>query len=146
MNNIIFPGKDYLEIDSPMYSRVKTLAEESPNKRARICIHKNHDSLIQEMLIAVCKGSVIPLHRQNTPLEKSYVVMEGEMDVCFYDDAGDLSKRVKMGSVGSGRVISLRFPADQWTEIEVLNDSVVYYEYIQGPYRPDNTEWKREGK
>ena len=63
MSTVIRNNQDNIYIDRKKLEELKILAQNDPNKRARICLHKDDGEMIQEMIIAFCKDSYIRPHR-----------------------------------------------------------------------------------
>lgn len=127
-------------IDREELEKLKQTAREAPTKRARICLHQTHEDAIQEMLIALCRDSHVPPHRQQNK-SKTYTIIEGVMIVTYYDDCGHRVREFEMGESGSGRAFMVRFPSGQWHTVQAQSPLVVYIEAIAGPYRQEHTEW-----
>ena len=51
-------------------------------RKARFCLHKDHNDKVQEMVIGICNGVYVPPHRQKDK-NKSYHILEGVLRVVF---------------------------------------------------------------
>ena len=60
--NTIFNSKNIVNYNQNLLSRLKKIADKSPRKRSRICIHKSKKAKTHEMIIALKKGSYIQPH------------------------------------------------------------------------------------
>ncbi len=120
--------------------KLKDAAIQTPQKIARICLHRNHKDHIQEMLIAIHRDTYLAPHKQ--PLkEKSYIIIEGEMRLAFFDDNGTISNFIDLSeSSGAGDFIC-RFDAGRWHTPVSKSLQCVYLEIIPGPFEPDKTCW-----
>ena len=85
MSTVIRNNQDTIYIDKKKLEELKILAQNDPNKRARICLHKNDEEMVQEMIIAFCKDSYIRPHRHIDKSE-SYHIIEGRIEIIFYND------------------------------------------------------------
>jgi cupin fold WbuC family metalloprotein len=139
MNNVRFAGADAIAIGEEDLAWLKEAALQSPLRRARICLHVNHQAQVQEMLIALCQGSYIPPHRHRVKTE-SYHVVEGEMDVLVLDDAGNLAQRISLGPARSGKSFLFRQTGKMWHTVLPLTPFVLMHETTTGPYSPGETE------
>jgi len=115
-------------------------ARTNPLKRARINLHQSPEDIIQEMVIALCKGSYICPHRQRNK-EKSYSLIEGEMIVAFFNDLGRCTRSIRMGRERDRDPVVYRFASDEWHTVISLSETVIYVETTSGPYRPEETEF-----
>ena len=127
-------------IDPQRIDKLKQVAADDPLKRARICLHRSHDDLVQQMLIAVDKDSYIRPHRQ-LEKEKSYIVIEGGMSVVFFDDSGKVTRKIEMSDSSNGKVSMCRFNSSIWHMLQIHSNVVLYLESIEGPFRKRNTEY-----
>jgi glucose-6-phosphate isomerase len=114
---------------------IKKQATLSEIKRARICLHKDHNDPVQEMFIVLCKGTYIPPHRQKG-LYKTYYLYEGELDVLFFEDQ-ELVKKIVFNK--EKPIIHLK--ASVWHTVLVKSDLCIYTEVIAGPYEEGRTEF-----
>ena len=73
-------------------SSLKHAAVIAERKRARICLHDNHEDPVQQMLIALRRESYVQPLRQNGK-RKSYCVVEGAIVLAFFDDLGELIEK-----------------------------------------------------
>lgn len=92
------------------------------------------------MVIAVQGRRYIRPHRQRSK-EKSYTVLEGELTVMFWNDAGEPLRSLDMSAPGSGQALVHRFAAGMWHTVVPRSETVIYVETIAGPFLPGGTEW-----
>lgn len=142
MSEAVFYEQDVIAIGPEQLDQLKQLATRAPRKRARLCLHKDHSDKVQEMMIAVCKESYIRPHRQVNK-NKSYHVIEGDLVVAFFDELGQIIRRIEMGITNSGKTFLYRFPGSQWHTVIALSNIVIYVETIAGPF--EGTEFATWG-
>jgi len=142
MSSLLTPGKTLVGVnaDYSMLKQLKQLAKKTELKRSRICLHSSENALIQEMIIAVCKESLITPHRQ-LDKNKSYLIIEGDLNVIFYDNSGNIIEKTEMSAKKNEKIFAYRFDAGIWHTIIPLSDMVVFKETIDGPYIKENTEY-----
>lgn len=126
--------------DDEAVARVRQAAAESPRKRARLCLHADAAATLHEMLIALRRGTEIPIHRHPGKAE-CYHVIAGEFTLRIVDDRGAPLRDVPMGPPGSGRVFLCRIAAGLWHTVEVESDEVLLHESTSGPLIPGDTEY-----
>ena len=140
MSTTSFPSQDIVEIDQAQIEKLKVSAAESPLKRARICLHHSHDDKVQEMVIAFCRGTYNPPHRHQDKSE-SFHVIEGELVVVFFDDLGNVTRRIKLGRPESGDLTFLyRLSNTLWHTVVPLSEFVVIHETTSGPFVKSENE------
>ncbi len=114
---------------------IKKKALCSDTRRARILLHDGHEDKVQEMVIAICKDSYVPPHRQ-TNLEKTYYIQEGQLEILFFDE-NEIIKKILLGDDNK----ICRFNASVWHTVVAKTDLCVYSEVIAGPYKEGRTEF-----
>lgn len=133
MSSTFFYGQDIAEIRSEQLNQLKLAAKEAAPKRARFCLHRDHADLIQEMVIAFCRGSYVRPHRHINKSE-SFHVIEGDLLVVFFDNSGSMIRRIEMGPIGTGKTFLYRLNADLWHTVVPLSDYVILHETTTGPF------------
>jgi cupin fold WbuC family metalloprotein len=136
-NQLKYP--DFIAISKVDLDKLIVEAENAILRRARICLHKSHDDPIQEMIIAFCQDSIVPIHR-HTEKTESFHVIQGVFDVAFYDDAQREIGRLRMGDIKSGYPFSYRLSSNSWHTIEPLSEHVIVHEIVTGPFIHNSIE------
>ncbi len=132
--NVFFPSfTDIVCVKKPNIETIKKAAKSSDVKRARYCIHASHEDSVQEMVLALCKGTEIPIHRHADKTE-SFHIIEGEVDVLLFNNEGKQTDSIKMGSCDSGMTFMYRINTDIWHTVNVISEIVVIHEIVQGPF------------
>jgi cupin fold WbuC family metalloprotein len=140
MSATFFIGDDITEITREQLEHLKQAAMQAPLKRARFCLHHSHDDKIQEMVIAFCRESYVRPHRHIDKSE-SFHVIEGELEVVFFDDGGQVTRRIKMGPFGSGHTFLYRLSSDLWHTVVPLSEFVIIHETTTGAFVKGETEF-----
>jgi cupin fold WbuC family metalloprotein len=128
-----FLGGDIVEICKEQIITLKDSARNDPLKRARFCLHRTHADTIQEMIIAFYHGSYVRPHRHKDKSE-SFHVLEGELDVVFFDDHGNITKKIRMGEAQSGKTFIYRLNSQLWHTVVIRSECVVLHEVSSGPF------------
>jgi cupin fold WbuC family metalloprotein len=131
---------ELLTLDRSQLNSLLLQAREHPMRRSRILLHKDHDAAVQEMCIVLFNGSILPPHRQRNK-QKSYWVIEGSMDLGFYDFNGGKVRSVRLSGGFGDHPSVIRFDAGVWHTPIAESEWVAFLEIIQGPYDPNQTEW-----
>jgi len=125
--NLVFYKKDII-------LKIKNLAKLTKNKRARVCIHKSTNSKINEMIIALKKGSYIRPHMHPNSKPESYHVIEGKMNVYVFSKSGKKIKVVKMGNYNSKLNFFYRMNKGYFHFPIAVSSWCVYHEVFSGPF------------
>ena len=112
---------------------LKRQALTSARKRARICAHKTNEDALHEMLIVIAAASYIRPHRHVSKSE-SFHVIEGEVDVAVFDNAGALTDVIELGARGSGRNFFYRLSHSAFHTLLIRTDYLVIHEVTNGPF------------
>ena len=115
-------------------SMLKKRAEDSPDRRARICLHGTPEQTVHVMLIAYCKDSYVHPHRHPIGKSESYQMIEGELDVLFFDDRGNIIQRIEMGTPEKGQTFIYHLSARIWHRPVPKTEVVLVCETFTGPF------------
>ena len=137
MRTTTFNKKAIFTIDPSQIESLKHVAAAARRKRARICLHHSHRDVVQEMVIAICRGSYIRPHR-HTGKSESFHVIHGELDVVFFDDCGYILQRVRMAK---GTHFLYRLSKPLWHTVLPRSKVVVIHETTSGPFIRSKTEF-----
>ncbi|MBL7085931.1 MAG: WbuC family cupin fold metalloprotein [Candidatus Cloacimonetes bacterium] len=119
---------------------MKRAAVEAPLKRARFCLHHDLTNQVHEMVIAFCRESYVRPHRHKNKSE-SFHVIEGKLAVIFFDDEGKVTRRIKMGPVGSNSTFLYRLSSNLWHTVVPLSEFVIIHETTTGPFIKEESEF-----
>lgn len=125
---------DLIVVDESWIERVKQSAKGEPLRRARLNLHRSEDDQVQEMLIAFCRDSLNSPHRHFAKSESLHAI-EGRALILFFDDTGEVKRRIKIGGPGSGLPPLYRLCSPDWHTVIPLDDMVVIHEVTTGPFR-----------
>jgi glucose-6-phosphate isomerase len=126
-----------LAVDEELLAELKALAEQSPSRRFRLCLHSSTDDPAQEMIVVHCRDNYSRPHAHRSPL--TYLVIEGSLRVLLFDDAGNVTRSIDLGARGGGSPFALRLEAGLWYMPVCLTPQVVFFETKWGPFRRDTT-------
>ena len=123
-------------VDDSWVARVKEHAKLEPLRRARLNLHHSEGDQVQEMLIAFCRDSLVAPHRHRGKSESLHVI-EGRALVVFFDDQGQVSRRLILGPPGSGLPSLYRLASESWHVVIPLDEMLVLHETSAGPFAPE---------
>jgi cupin fold WbuC family metalloprotein len=112
---------------------LKQQAQANSRKRARICAHKTNDDSLHEMVIAISAASYIHPHRHIKKSE-SFHIVEGEVDVVVFDEAGAIIDVLELGEAGSGRKFYYRLSESAYHTLLIRSDFLIVHEVTNGPF------------
>ena len=141
--SVIFASARNVALGGAEIAELKRLAARAPERRARYCLHRDHDDPVQEMVIALCRDTKIEPHRQVGKC-KTYYVVEGELAVQYYDGALRPTHDIALTAPSGAGPFAYRFAAEVWHTVRAESEFVVYVETIAGPFDPANTDWASE--
>lgn len=119
--------------------KLKAAAVAAPLRRFRYCLHKTPDDLVQQMVIAFCRDSEIPIHRHRNKTE-SFHIIEGEVDVKFFADDGSELESIHLGELNSGYPFIYRLSAPIWHTVKPCTEFVILHEITAGPFNSKDVE------
>ncbi len=126
-----FATEDLVVVDNELIKKLKSSALKEKLGRYRFCLHKDHASPIQEMVIALGKSSYVQPHRHPDNRVESYCILEGELDVVIFNNMGEVEKILSLNEKNNK---VLRIGASIWHMPIARSEWVVYHEVLQGPF------------
>mgnify|MGYP001267850597 CR=1 FL=1 len=125
MNNI-------KRFDKTMFSDLIEEAENSPRRRVNLNIHQSYSDKVQRLFIAMMPDSYVRPHRHVQEHKwEFFMVLEGALDLIFFDSKGVVTERISLCSDGDCQGVEI--PPNVW-HATVCNEPVVFMEVKQGPY------------
>lgn len=117
---------------------LKQRALGNPRRRIRICAHPDTADRLHEMLIVHTRGAYVRPHKHLQKSESVHII-EGEVNVVFFDDAGAVAEVVRMGDYGSGRKFYYRIGGPRYHTLLITSEFLVFHEVTNGPFRREDT-------
>ena len=118
-------------LDTTVVESLKQAARQSPLRRIRICLHSGLESPVQEMIIALCRDSVIEAHRHPIDKPESYHLVDGAMDVNIFNSTGKFLQQIKLRKEGAQMY---RIQGGVWHQPLAVSECAVYHEVYTGPF------------
>ena len=114
-----FPDQDIIQIRKKDLSKLKSMALDSPLKRARYCLHHTTEDPVQEMIIALHNSTYVRPHRHIGKSE-SFHIIEGILNVVIFDNFGEVKKLLKWVLIFQVKhfVIDLRIQIGIWPYLQ----------------------------
>ena len=117
---------------------LKRQALTNPRCRIRICAHPDTADRLHEMLIVHTRGAYVRPHKHLQKSESVHII-EGEVNVVFFDAAGAVAEVVRMGDYGSGRKFYYRIGGPRYHTLLITSEFLVFHEVTNGPFRREDT-------
>lgn len=116
------------------------VAQKSPLRRARICVHADANDPLQEMFVLMMKDSPKGTYRYKRASSK--LLIYGSMDVEFITDGGEVIERVSIND----ETPFIKIEAGQYHRPIITSDYILLHESHIGPWEKDFTEqWTLRG-
>ncbi len=139
VNEEVFIAEDpIVRLGDEEIAFLKRQAQANTRKRARICAHKSNDDALHEMVIAIWTSSYIHPHKHIGKSE-SFHIIEGEVDIAIFDEAGTVVDVIELGAMGSGRKFYYRLSERAFHTLLIRTDYLVVHEVTNGPFDRDRT-------
>ncbi|MDC3130689.1 WbuC family cupin fold metalloprotein [bacterium] len=143
-NNRVFYLKDSLSLVSyQVIMIIKEIAKVRKIPICRICIHKNDNEIIHEMImIHSVKTSVGPLRQKKQSI--SYHIINGKLKLSQCDRKGKILNSYILDNNhldNTQKYISIRMKANLFRKVQSLSDDTVFLEIANGPFKDKDTEW-----
>jgi len=137
---VYYPEAGIVEVTPTMISELKSIALQNPRKRSRLCAHQSPDDSLHEMLIVHARECYVRPHRHKNKVE-SFHMIEGELDVVFFEESGEIKKVIRMGTVDKGKTFYYRLPDYLYHMVIIRSDIAVFHEITEGPFRREDTDF-----
>lgn len=137
MQNVFHNTEDIIAVGTEWLPRLRQAADQSPLRRARLCLHRDNQAAVHEMLIAFCRDSLVRPHRHFDKSE-SFFMLEGSVTVLVFDDGGCRISRTDLGPLGTGLPFMYRIDGPAWHALVPLSEYAVVHEVTKGPFRQDD--------
>jgi glucose-6-phosphate isomerase len=135
-----FNTDDVLSVDAKLVETLKKRALASPSRRFRLCLHRSVEEAVQEMIVVHCRDNYSRPHRHD--VASTAMILEGEMTIVLFDDAGNVTERIEMGPRESGKPFTVRVGPRIWHMPVCRTPQLVFYETLEGPFERERmNDW-----
>ena len=136
---VLYTDRSFVVAGAEEVALLKRLAPTTPRKRCRLCTHPTPEATQQEMLIVMRGDSYVRPHRHWGKTE-TLTVLEGEADAVIFDEAGAITRLVRMAPYQTGGHFFYRMPEGTFHGLIFRSDWLVYLETTSGPFDPNRSE------
>jgi cupin fold WbuC family metalloprotein len=126
------------KIDIKVIKELSAHVGKTKLRRARICAHLDEEDDLQEMFVAVEKGSFIRPHKHLTKCE-SLSVIEGTAIAIFFHDSGSISDAFYIGRESKDHRFYYRISSPIFHMLIIISELFVFHEATTGPFRREDS-------
>lgn len=138
-DEVLYSPGEVADLSKSDISFLKSIAETTKRKRARICTHLDTSDKLHEMFIVHPLDTYVRPHRHVHKVESIHV-LEGEVDIVIFDEQGIVVDVCQLADYGSANPFYLRLNADVFHTLIIRSD-LVFHECTSGPFLPGQTEF-----
>lgn len=139
MQTVFHNSEDVTLVGPEWIAQLKSAAVQSPQRRARLCLHGADDDALHQMIIAAAGDCLFPPHRHPRKSE-SFHMIEGRLAVILFADDGTALESLLLSAVPRYGALCYRLSTPRFHTVLPLDDVVVYHEITNGPFRQGDTE------
>lgn len=122
-----------INIDPKKIDYLKLKALDSVEGKARLCLHKDFQDPLQEMIIVHIKDAYVRPHK-HTKKDESISIIEGKCLLVIFNAAGRVTNRFFMGARNKKNNLVCRIGKNTWHSMVILSDFIVFHEVASGPF------------
>ena len=130
---VLYSEDGIVKIRRQDMEQLERKAQENDRQRIRLCAHKDVNDRLHEMFIIHARDTYVRPHKHLNKSE-SFHVIEGAVDVVFFDEEGGLSDVVRMGDYSSGRFFYYRIAQPLYHTLRITSEILVFHETTSGPF------------
>ena len=139
INNAVYQSEKKLsKFNKEDINYLKSNLDDAPLKRNRICVHKNINDEIHEMLIVMDKKTYIRPAKHFNKSESLFVI-EGDAEAIFFHEDGTIKKIIKLGAYNSGDNFYYRMDEPIYHTLLIISDVFIFKEVTKGPLIESDT-------
>jgi cupin fold WbuC family metalloprotein len=120
-----------------LIDELKTIALKSTRSRSRLCLHPYISDNHQEMLIVMHKKAIERPQKRTIGFDTK-IVIEGEANLHYLNDEGDLLRIIELGRTKSHYVHTC---TSEYHALEIVSDWFVFLEILKGPFTEKTTKF-----
>ncbi len=132
-SEVLFTNSDITEVSAEDLEFLKEKSINNERKRIRLCVHKDIDDKVHEMIIVHGKGAYVRPHKHLARSESLHVI-EGEAYAIIFDDSGHISQVIHMGDKNSGSPFYYRISCAVYHSLVIVSDFFIFHEAVEGPF------------
>ena len=135
---VLYPKSSPLVLTSRDIEFLKENASNNDRKRIRVCAHSQPEDTVHEMFIVHARNCYVRPHKHIDKPE-SLFVLEGEADVIFFEENGDIKTSFPIGGTSENDNKYYRLETDIYHMLIIKSEFLVFHEVTLGPFIPEKT-------
>lgn len=142
------PTQKIIAFDKKLFSYLKKKVDKTKSKKFRICLHKNENSKLHEMIIIHKNKTYVRPHKHINKSE-SMEVLKGSATLIFFNQYGKITKTLKLGAANSGKTFFYKIKKNIMHTFLFHSKYFIFKETTSGPFVRSNTvfpDWSPENK
>jgi len=139
-SEVFYAEGPVLQVGQAELEHLKASARANPSGKARLCAHLRATDTLHEMLIVHHASTYVRPHRHSGKGE-SFHIIEGAGEVVLFDEAGEVTEVVRLGTLDSGRSCFYRLREPRFHCVLIESEVLVFHETTAGPFLPEETEF-----
>ena len=137
-DEVYYSNIDLCQLDIKDIKRLIFKTKKKGLQKFRICFHKNINDKIHQMLIYHSKNYKCKPHKNNYP--ETTIILDGKMDLIFYNKAKKIKKIVKMGNYTSKRKFFCFIKKNEFASVKIHSKYAIFFEITGGPFIKSKVE------
>lgn len=136
-----------VSLDRSGIAFLKSKAAEGARARARLCAHWSPEDILHEMFIIHHNDTFVRPHK-HLHKQESFHLIEGDVDVVLFDDAGKVTDVISMGNYDSGKPFYYRIVSSCFHTFIIRSEVLVFHEITTGPFNREEAAfapWAPDG-
>ncbi|EAN1750368.1 WbuC family cupin fold metalloprotein [Salmonella enterica] len=122
-----------IKINKDTIDKLYLKASLSNRKRAHLPLHSSHYEKVQRIIIAFIEDSYVDPHYHELEHQwEMFVVLEGMLEVCLYDDLGNIVDTFRVGP--STDLSIIQFNPGDIHSVKCLSPKALMVEVKEGPF------------
>ncbi len=138
-DEVFIERRHVVRFDHRYIDFLKAASIKSSKGRARICMHKNHDEIIHEMLISISNKSYIRPHKHHNKSE-SFHLIEGEADIILFTEDGNISEVIPLAV---NKNFYYRLDHSCFHTLLIKTPFLIIHEVTNGPFAIGDAEFAK---
>jgi cupin fold WbuC family metalloprotein len=135
---VLYSVNDTVFLKAEDLDELKRKALLTPRQRVRLCAHQSTEDRQHEMFIVHTRDCYVRPHKHIGKAE-SMTILEGEVDVVFFNEDGTILKTILMGPQNSGKIFYQRLSDAIYHTLIIQTDFLVFHEITEGPFLRGDT-------
>ncbi len=139
---VFYSTENEFKISNQQTLLFKELSVINKQEVTRICLHKNDEDNLHEMIMVHSKPvKVGPLKQNKNNI--SYHIIYGSIEISIYDDSNKYIRSHILNSISfsNNELSSIRISAKDYRLISTLSSYAVFIEITNGPFDDQDTIW-----